>query len=46
VYVLRSAAIADPLNAAATIDAHATHVANLALFMAPSSARVVTSTEA
>jgi hypothetical protein len=38
VYVLWSAATADPVNAAATIDAHATRVANPALFMAPSSA--------
>jgi hypothetical protein len=46
VYVLRSAATADPVNAAATIDAHATLVTNLDLFMAPTSARVATFIEA
>src|SRR5439155_25375427 len=37
--MLVSAATADAVNAAARIDAHATHVANPALFMVPSSRR-------
>ena len=41
--MLVSAATADAVNAAARIDAHATHVANLALFMVPPFARVATS---